>query len=216
MAEEQRVSGFFDSYAADFDAIYGNRHTMVNRLVNKYLRKSMRVRFEKTIAGCDPIAGRSVVDIGCGPGHFSVELARRGAAHVFGLDFAEAMLDVAREHAQAAGVADRCTWAKADFMAYNFTRTYDYAIVMGFMDYVSDPAAVVKKTVSITSRRAFFSLPRAGGFLAWQRQVRYRRRCELYLYTEPQVRKLFESATDRRVTIEPIARDMFVTVHVGD
>ena len=214
MAEQQRVSGFFDSYAADFDAIYGNRHTMVNRLVNKYLRKSMRVRFEKTIAGCDPIAGRSVVDIGCGPGHFSVELARRGASHVFGLDFAEAMLDVAREHAQAAGVADRCTWAKADFMAYNFTRTYDYAIVMGFMDYVSDPAAVVKKTVSITTRRAFFSLPRAGGFLAWQRQVRYKRRCELYLYTEPQVKKLFAGATDRRVTIEPIARDMFVTVHV--
>ena len=216
MAEQQRVSGFFDSYAADFDAIYGNRHTMVNRLVNKYLRKSMRVRFEKTIAGCDPIAGRSVVDIGCGPGHFSVELARRGASHVFGLDFAEAMLDVAREHAQAAGVADRCTWAKADFMAYNFTRTYDYAIVMGFMDYVSDPAAVVKKTVSITTRRAFFSMPRAGGFLAWQRQQRYKRRCELYLYTEDQVRKLFKNATDRRVTIEPIARDMFVTVHIGD
>ncbi|HEX6791014.1 MAG TPA: methyltransferase domain-containing protein [Candidatus Krumholzibacteria bacterium] len=215
MAEQQRVSGFFDSYAADFDAIYGNRHAMVNRWVNKYLRKSMRLRFEKTIAGCDPIAGRSVVDIGCGPGHFSIELARRGATHVFGLDFADGMLDVARKHAEAAGVAGRCTWAKGDFTTWPFDRTYDYAIVMGFMDYVQDPDAVIKKTLSITTGRAFFSMPRAEGFLAWQRRLRYRRRCELYLYTEPQVRRLFAGATDRRVEIEPIARDMFVTVHAG-
>ena len=216
MAEQQRVSGFFDTYAADFDAIYGNRHTLVNRWVNKYLRKSMRLRFEKTIAGCEPIAGRTVVDIGCGPGHFGIELARRGAAHVFGIDFAEGMLEVARKHAQAAGVAARCTWARGDFTTFAFDRSYDYAIVMGFMDYVADPAVVVRKTLAITTRRAFFSFPRAEGFLAWQRRQRYRSRCELYLYTEADVRALFAGVTDRKVDIEFIARDIFVTVHQGD
>jgi 2-polyprenyl-3-methyl-5-hydroxy-6-metoxy-1,4-benzoquinol methylase len=216
MSQQQTVSGFFDSYATDFDAIYGNRHTMINRFVNKHFRKSMRLRFEKTLAGCEPISGRSVVDIGCGPGHFSIELARRGAAHVFGLDFAEGMLEVAKKHADVAGVGDRCSWAFGDFTKHNFDRKYDYAIVMGFMDYIADPATVIQKVLSITTRRAFFSFPRAGGFLAWQRKKRYQKRCELYLYTPEQVRDLFKKVTDRKVDIEYIARDMFVTAHMGD
>jgi 2-polyprenyl-3-methyl-5-hydroxy-6-metoxy-1,4-benzoquinol methylase len=209
------VSAFFDEYATGFDAIYGTRHTALNRFVNTHFRKSMRLRFEKSIAGCSPIEGRSVVDIGCGPGHYAIALARRGAAHVFGLDFAEGMLDVARRHAGQAGVADRCQWAFGDFLAYPFTRTYDYAIVMGFMDYIAEPVGVVRKVVSITTGRAFFSFPLAGGLLAWQRQWRYRRRCDLFLYTAEQVRGLFAEATDKPVTIEPIARDLFVTVHCG-
>jgi hypothetical protein len=85
---------------------------------------------------------------------------------------------------------------------------------MGFMDYIAKPADVISKVISITTRRAFFSFPKAGGLLAWQRQVRYRSRCELYMYSREQVEQLFKQVTDRRVTIEPIARDMFVTVHV--
>ena len=69
---------FFHDYAQDFDAIYGTKHTWIRKLVNKYLRASMRLRFEKTLAGCNPIEGKSVIDIGCGPGHYTVALGQRG------------------------------------------------------------------------------------------------------------------------------------------
>src|SRR5688572_1501281 len=114
------VAEFFDSYAHDFDAIYGTRHTALNRLINKHFRKSMRLRYERAIAGCDPIEGRSVLDIGCGPGHFGIALASRGAGRVVGIDFAPQMLAVARQHAEQKGVADRCEWILGDFLGHRF------------------------------------------------------------------------------------------------
>src|SRR5439155_7244856 len=99
MTEARRTSEFFDRYAGDFNAIYGNRNTIVNRVVNSVFRRSMRERFTMAIEYCQPIVNRSVLDVGCGPGHYGIELARRGAAEVLGIDFADSMLEIARDAA---------------------------------------------------------------------------------------------------------------------
>lgn len=208
------TSRFFDGYARDFDAIYGNTNTPLNALVNRTLRKSMRLRFESTMAGCSPIDGMSVVDIGCGPGHFGVSLAKRGARSVLGLDFAESMIALAEQHADAACVRGRCRFVCGDFMTTPINETFDYAVVMGVMDYVKDPRAMIARVAAMTTKRAFFSFPVDGGFLAWQRKLRYRSRCELYMYTLEQLRELFEG-TGVRVQFEKLARDYFVTVHMA-
>lgn len=209
----QQTAEFFHSYAHDFDAIYGTKHTFVNKIVNQFFRESMRLRYEKTILGCDPIEGKTVLDIGCGPGHFAIALAKRGAAEVLGLDFAEGMLDVARRHAEAQGVGDRCQWEYGDFNAHPLRKSFDYCVVCGFMDYMEDPGAVVGKVLAHTNRRAFFSFPADGGFLAWQRKLRYKKRCPLYLYSHQKIQELFESVADKPFKIEPIARDFLVTVY---
>jgi SAM-dependent methyltransferase len=206
-----RTSEFFDRYAADFDSIYGNDNRAIEKVVNRLFRHSMLVRFEKTIAGCQPVAGRTVIDIGCGPGHYGIALARGGADKVLGLDFADGMLKIARERAQAAGVAGRCSFVNGDFLTYPIAEPFDYAIVMGFMDYVHEPQVIVDRVLSIIRRRAFFSFPKAGGPLAWQRQLRYRSRCDLFLYREEQIHDLM-SRSGARFSIEPIGRDFFVTL----
>ncbi|HVZ94158.1 MAG TPA: class I SAM-dependent methyltransferase [Phycisphaerales bacterium] len=208
------VSEFFHSYAEGFDAIYGNKNTIVNRVVNKYLRSSMRLRFEKSIAACNPIEGRSVLDVGTGPGHYAITLARRGAGRVLGLDFAEGMLNVARQHAQEAGVADKCEFRMGDFIKAELNETFDYVILMGFMDYMSDPAMVIDRALSLAKVRVMFSFPRAEGLLAWQRQLRYKSRCDLFQYSRGRLEELF-SKYGKRVHIEPISRDYFVTVEAG-
>ncbi len=76
------------------------------------------------------------------------------------------------------------------------------------------PREVVEKALSLCDVRAFFSFPLDGGVLAWQRRVRYRSRCDLYLYTEEQVRELFARTRATKVDVEVIARDLFVTAHV--
>ncbi len=212
-APADRTSDFFHRYARDFDAIYGTRNTFLNRLVNTFLRRSMKLRYEETLKGCDPIAGRSVLDVGCGPGHYAVALARRGAAYVLGLDFAPEMLDLARARAAAAGVAERCRFELGDFLAYPLTETFDYAVVMGFMDYVRDPGAVIAKVLQATKSKAFFSFPAAGGLLAWQRRLRYRQRCDLFLYSEAGLKKLF-SGTGSGWELKRLARDYFITVYL--
>ena len=209
------VSEFFDSYAEGFDAIYGNRNTFVNRLLNRYLRQSMRLRFEMSIAACDPVGGCSVLDVGTGPGHYAITLARRGAGRVVGIDFAEGMLDVARRHATEAGVAPPCEFVLGDFLTHPFGETFDYVILTGFMDYMADPKTVIERAASLARRRVMFSFPAAEGFLAWQRRVRYRNRCDLFLYSRARLDELFAGFDPARVRIEPIARDYFVTLDVA-
>ncbi|MEP6766766.1 MAG: methyltransferase domain-containing protein, partial [Gemmatimonadaceae bacterium] len=57
----------------------------------------------------DRMKGKNVVDFGCGHGAEAVEMAGV-AKSVYGLDILEESLKIARGHALAAGVADRCTF----------------------------------------------------------------------------------------------------------
>jgi 2-polyprenyl-3-methyl-5-hydroxy-6-metoxy-1,4-benzoquinol methylase len=207
----ERTRDFFDGYAGDFDAIYSSRKGLLRGVLNSVLRRSMKLRFFKTLEGCEPVAGKRVLDVGCGPGHYAITLAGRGAAEVVGLDFADGMIDLADRHAREAGVADRCRFLTADFFTWQPEAPFDYVILMGFMDYMEDPRAVVARALEFTKRRAFFSFPAAGGFLAWQRQLRYRNRCALFLYRPEEIAALFPRDPGLDVRIEKIARDYFVT-----
>jgi len=214
METASRTASFFDAYARDFNAIYGNENTLVNGVVNKLFRKSMMLRYEKSLAGCQPVQGKTVIDIGCGPGHYSVALAAQGAARVLGVDFAPGMIDISRKRAQAAGVADRCTFELGDFLDVSGDEKFDYAIVMGFMDYIEDAGALMRKVLGVCRGKAFFSFPADGGPLAWQRRLRYKSRCALYMYSEPQIRSLVSALGPKASSIDPIARDYFVTLTV--
>ena len=209
-----RTAAFFDAYAHDFNAIYGNQNTLFNAVVNRVFRKSMVLRYERTLAGCSPIEGKKVIDIGCGPGHYAVALAARGAARVLGVDFAPGMIEIARKRAEREGVSDRCSFEVGDFLAVTSNETFDYAVVMGFMDYIEDPRALIEKVLRVCHGKAFFSFPADGGPLAWQRKLRYRSRCPLYLYTEEQIRTLIAGLPLKSSALEQIDRDYFVTLGV--
>ncbi len=214
MTSGRRTSEFFDSYAHDFDAIYGTRNSLLNRIVNRYLRKSMMLRYRKTIEGCDPVDGRTVLDVGCGPGHYAIALAGKGAGCVVGIDFAEGMINLANEYAARAGVSETCEFICGDFMTFEAGCKFDYSILMGFMDYVAEPGRVVERAVAITGSKAFFSFPADGGLLSWQRKLRYKKRCDLYLYTPDHIDEIFARIPRVSVSVERIARDYFVTASI--
>lgn len=214
MTSNDRTAEFFHGYAGGFNAIYGNTNTFINTLVNKAFRGAMRDRFERAVDGCRPAAGASILDVGCGPGHYGVALAQAGAKEIVGIDFAPGMLETAKRNAENAGVLEKCSFIEGDFLTTDFGRTFDYAILTGFMDYMADPVAVVKKTASLVTKRAFFSFPTERGFLAWQRRLRYKSRCDLYLYTEQQVDSIMRH-TGKEFLIRPIGRDYFVTLYAG-
>lgn len=203
---------FFDSYAESFSAIYGNKNSFLNTLVNRYFRKSMKLRYFKTLDGCEPLQGKSVIDIGCGPGHYGIALAARGAKNILGIDFSKSMVELAERNAERHAVRDKCTYVCADFLSYEIGGRFDYSIVMGFMDYIKEPESVIGKTLSATRSKAFFSFPSEGGILAFQRKLRYQSRCDLFMYDIRQLNNLFKGQRARDVQIEKISRDFFVTV----
>ena len=206
------VSDFFDGYSHDFNAIYGKNNSSFDKIINRIFRKSMRLRYVKSLEGCEPIKGASVLDVGCGPGHYSVALGLKQAGRVLGIDFADGMIELARTHAEKAGVSSRCEFVAADFMTYPFKGKFDYCIVMGFMDYMKDARSVVERVLSLARSKAFFSFPDAAGILAWQRTLRYRRRCDLFLYSRDQIESLLREVGCRKTSVEKISRDFFVTV----
>jgi len=58
------------------------------------------------------VVGKVVIDFGCGSGREAVEMAKRGACQVVGIDIRETVLEKARALAQETGVSDRCTFTK--------------------------------------------------------------------------------------------------------
>ena len=205
---------FFDSYAQGFDAIFTNRGPFFRRAINKFFRRSTRLRYLKTLESCQPIAGKTVIDIGCGPGYYAIALAKRGARKVLGIDLSSTMIALAKEQAKQAGVEDRCDFIVEDFASYPIQEKFDCAIAQGFMDYVSKPKETIEKILSITTSKAFFSFPKDGGFLAWQRKVRYKWKCDLFMYNREQLNELFGRWEEKKVAIERISRDFFVTVYL--
>jgi SAM-dependent methyltransferase len=86
----------------------------------------------------EDVAGRTVLDFGCGAGGDSIELARRGAARVIGLDVVEEALAVARRAAAQAGVADRCTFTLGT------TERVDRIVCVDAFEHFADPAGVLQ------------------------------------------------------------------------
>jgi SAM-dependent methyltransferase len=87
-----------------------------------------------------PPAG-SVLDVGCGTGRHSIELAKRGYA-VTGLDLSAEMLARATEASTAAGL--NVEWIYADATRFSLPRLYDAAICLcegafGLLDQGDDP-----------------------------------------------------------------------------
>ncbi len=64
-----------------------------------------------------PIAGSTVLDIGCGVGSLHLSLLQRGAATSVGIDLSEGMLKEARKFADKLGLSERTEYINGDFAA---------------------------------------------------------------------------------------------------
>lgn len=90
------------------------------------------------------LAGKTVLDVGCGGGILSESMARLGADSVLGIDMAEKSLRAAEAHAQEQGVGNigyRCV--RVEDLAEERPHSFDVVTCMEMMEHVPDPAAIV-------------------------------------------------------------------------
>ena len=90
-----------------------------------------------------PVAGRRILDVGCGGGILAEALARRGA-QVTGIDLGEAPLAVARLHGIESDVAVDYRRIAAEALAAETPGTFDVVTCLEMLEHVPDPAAVVR------------------------------------------------------------------------
>ena len=101
------------------------------------------------INGLSPLAGASVLDVGCGGGILADAMARSGAV-VTGIDLAAKALRVAQLHAleaQTTGVHYR--EISAEGLAAEQAGNFDVVTCMEMLEHVPDPASVVRACASL-------------------------------------------------------------------
>lgn len=122
--------------------------------------------------------GCEAVDVGCGAGLMSMELARRGI-HPIATDSSPRMVSIARREAEQAGLADRIQILRADAHALPFSNErFDLVVALGLLPWVADPSRAVAEMARVL---------RPGGWLI----VTADNRLRLNLVLEPRENPLF-------------------------
>lgn len=105
------------------------------------------------------LAGKKILDVGCGGGILSESMAYR-AESVLGIDLGEAPLEAGRIHAKQKGVNNveyRCI--AVEQLALEQPAQYDVVTCMEMLEHVPDPASIVKACFDLVkpNGHVFFS-----------------------------------------------------------
>jgi len=90
-----------------------------------------------------PVAGKTIVDVGCGGGILSESLAQRGG-HVTGIDMGEAPLSVARLHSIESNITVEYQQTTAEALAQQQPGHYDIVACLEMLEHVPEPASVIQ------------------------------------------------------------------------
>jgi len=95
-----------------------------------------------------PVKNKNYLDIGCGGGILTEDIAQRGAT-VKGIDMGEAPLSVAKLHALESGVSVEYQQITAEQLAEKEPEQYDIVSCLEMLEHVPDPQSVVSASAAL-------------------------------------------------------------------
>jgi 2-polyprenyl-6-hydroxyphenyl methylase / 3-demethylubiquinone-9 3-methyltransferase len=149
----------FDAIGEDWWDPAGSMRALhqINPLRLGWLRDLMVGHFALTGApmGPGPLAGLSILDVGCGAGLLSEPLARMGAS-VTGIDPAPGNIAVARGHAEETGASVNYRLATIEELASQDER-FDVVLAMEVVEHVRDVKTFVKLACGLVRPGGLFA-----------------------------------------------------------
>jgi ubiquinone/menaquinone biosynthesis C-methylase UbiE len=213
--EIQAQRAFWNSEADAFQRIYTHRKSRFANTLDHIFRKDMYERYTFTIEHCEPVKDRKFLDVGCGNGLYSFELARRGASKVVGIDIAEVMVDLCLKSSHEKNLDDRCSFIQTDLLDYKPDTTFDVSFGIGLFDYISDPLPVLKRMREVSTDKAIIAFPRLWTWRAPVRKVRLARKgCDVYFYSKGRIEQLLREAGFSRQEILRVGKLYCCVAHV--
>ncbi len=155
------IRAYFERCADRFDGFYRDeKRSLFERLAHVVFRKPGLVRrFETTASLLGDVAGKQILDVGCGSGIYAVYFAKRGA-EVTGVDFSASMLTLAERNAGEEGC--RIRFVQGNFLEEDLDARFDDVLMIGVFDYVAaaDRPAYLVKAAPLTRGRVVATCPK--------------------------------------------------------
>jgi 2-polyprenyl-6-hydroxyphenyl methylase/3-demethylubiquinone-9 3-methyltransferase len=98
-----------------------------------------------------PLAGKSVLDVGCGGGILTEAMASLGAT-VTGIDMADVALGVARLHLRESGLQVEYRLATAEEFAAAHPGRFDVVTCLELLEHIPDPTSVIAACANLVRR----------------------------------------------------------------
>jgi 2-polyprenyl-3-methyl-5-hydroxy-6-metoxy-1,4-benzoquinol methylase len=198
---------YWNNEADAFSRIYSHRKSKLSNVLDSVFRKDMYERYVFTIKHCEPIQDRTFLDVGCGNGLYSLELGRKGARKVLGLDISEVMIGLCKDASEKEHLDDRCLFEQTDLLAYEGKTKFDVSFGIGLFDYISDPLPVLTKMRELTTDKAILAFPR---FWTWRAPIRKARLnargCDVFFYTKARIKELLDQAGFKRHEVHKVGK----------
>lgn len=104
------------------------------------------------------LEGKKVIDIGCGGGILTEAMAKVGA-QVSGIDKSNALIDVAKKHAEENQLSIKYSLTDAESFAKNHRQSFDIVCCMELLEHVPDPSSLIQACSDLAKPGAsiFFS-----------------------------------------------------------
>ncbi len=105
----------------------------------------LRLQFIRSHA---EIAGKRIVDVGCGGGILTEGLAKNGA-DVLGIDLSEELIDIADLHGLESGVNAHYQKISAEELARQQPESFDHVTCMEMLEHVPDPGSIISACATL-------------------------------------------------------------------
>lgn len=152
--ETGQIGREFDEDACDF----------CDRYQKRGLSGSSKLLFSFILEG--GIQGRSVADLGCGAGGFSIELLKKGANNSVGIDLSPKMIESAKQLAHATGFDTRAKFQLGNAATVDLPIT-DVVIMDKILCCYSEWEPLLKNAMSASREMIGFIVPRDEGVAKW-------------------------------------------------
>ncbi len=193
------TQAYFEKEAMDFNAAYSGEPNQIQdwirRLSYWYNKKPIAGRLNALLDLVGEAKGKQILEVGCGPGFYSIQLAQRGA-QVTALDYAVAMVEAATRNAQRAGVL--IDFQHGDILALPESKTFDCVFATGVAEYIA-PAALpgfLQKLAKLSRKNVIVSFPKKGILHAWVRSfwLSYFKRVRVQFFDNAAIANLAKQA----------------------
>ena len=174
MIRNDKTHEYFNREAKDFDASYKNAKGLkdfIRRISYFYNKKAIVGRLEALLSLMgEDISGKNILEVGCGPGIYSIRLAQRGAV-VTANDYAQTMLDIATANAKANHA--EIDFILGDFFDFHPNHKFDTVFATGVIDYIPPTRALafLKHMADLSNHFVIVSFPKKYGLHALVRKL---------------------------------------------